>query len=1215
MTIHFRDIRTDHGGPRSGFEEMYCQIARRCPPPDQKEFRRVDGAGGDGGVEAYWIDSSGRKYGFQAKYFLATKDIDWRQLDKSVSQALDSHPELIEYTFGLACDLTDRAGAKSKGKRGFDHWDKHKEQWEAQAHAKGMCVTFKLQTASDLVDILSKPDYAGMRAYWFGGTAFTDDWFTRKLEEVCNNLDERYHPEDHVDVSTQDYLEAIRRSPGFMKSLRDRLSRMADTLSVPDFKDSEGAKPDPALVKDISHQISDLRSCIKLTNFNISDPLPTAVWEAKIQVLQEQFKCLDKWIYSDERVFKEESGYDSKWDFLSRNGTKLGALISFSRELDSTLLKAERTRALLISGEAGSGKSHLLAESADKAISDGGIAILLLGHNFHSHIESDILRLLDLGERNFEALLGALNCAAEARNTRCMIIIDAINETHDLKIWKNQLAGVATQILRYPCLSFCISLRPEYSKTLVPQSVKGMSTEIDHHGFNSLEEEENAARQYIEKRGIMRPTVPRLSPEFRNPLFLRTCCESMNRAGVTKFPRGLHGSSRILGFYLEKLGEILCMKFPHADLNAEDLSKAINQATKIMVAERRDYLTRKELRNTLKDVFGSTGPGPDHSWSHILCAEGLFRKDYLFSQTDVEQDILEEEVFRFSYQRFFDLLFVRQLMISEQDPNQLFAENGVCRFIINDLAWIGEWQRLFHALATLIPEKYKGYEFPDLLEEAMPEKQWWNRDAIQYAFIESLRYRKVVATTKETAVLFNKLNTGIFGINSRLMLFIEFAAIPKHRFNADALHSFLSSLSLADRDAIWSIEFADVGDDTDDSLSRAVNQLIDWSLHASKGNAETEVLRLSAICLSWLLTLSNRQIRDRATKALTALFRDCPSLIPDLIEKFHTTNDLYVLERLCAAVFGAATRWLSGDDLTQASTAIYKFIFKDKAPPKNLLLRDYALGVIEKANHDGCHLTSIDLERCRPPYKSEWVFEDIDEKALEEKVEKYEADAISRSASNFGDFGIYKIPPSIRCFLDTPFSQSLALEKNFDIDAARRWVINRAIEMGWSKERFPKESGYYMGRGRGVIERIGKKYQWLALSELLANLSDTYWLIESYHAGKAFKYQSLWDINFSRDIDPTVMPQRLGSKNKTLSNWWHPFEIEFHEIESIQRINWCFGKEDIATPENIIALCDNQEEEWLTLHTSGHFLEKPLSDDGNRILERHRILSGKYNID
>jgi hypothetical protein len=68
--MDYRRIRGMDSGQRLAFEELVCQLARREPPAADAEFRRIEGAGGDGGIEAYWLLSDGSEIGYQAKYYL-----------------------------------------------------------------------------------------------------------------------------------------------------------------------------------------------------------------------------------------------------------------------------------------------------------------------------------------------------------------------------------------------------------------------------------------------------------------------------------------------------------------------------------------------------------------------------------------------------------------------------------------------------------------------------------------------------------------------------------------------------------------------------------------------------------------------------------------------------------------------------------------------------------------------------------------------------------------------------------------------------------------------------------------------------------------------------------------------------------------------------------------------------------------------------------------
>jgi hypothetical protein len=79
--LDFTRIIAGAAGQRESFEELVCQIAHRVPPEGDAEFRRIHGAGGDGGVEAVWILKTGDEHGYQAKFYTKSGSVDWSEVD------------------------------------------------------------------------------------------------------------------------------------------------------------------------------------------------------------------------------------------------------------------------------------------------------------------------------------------------------------------------------------------------------------------------------------------------------------------------------------------------------------------------------------------------------------------------------------------------------------------------------------------------------------------------------------------------------------------------------------------------------------------------------------------------------------------------------------------------------------------------------------------------------------------------------------------------------------------------------------------------------------------------------------------------------------------------------------------------------------------------------------------------------------------------------
>ena len=217
--VDFAAIRAHRGSQNNGFEELVVQLVRRRPPIGRKAFRRIEGAGGDAGVEAMWLMNDGSAIGIQAKFFLRVRDIDWTQIDESVTATLKSRREVTVYRIALACDLTDKGGTKGQGKTGWAAWDVRVKRWEAEALALGRSVSFEPITASDLVDWLGQPSAAGLAGYWFGTDVLAPPWFAEQVRVASADLGERYTPEQHVVVAASLAFDGIARTA----TLRSRL--------------------------------------------------------------------------------------------------------------------------------------------------------------------------------------------------------------------------------------------------------------------------------------------------------------------------------------------------------------------------------------------------------------------------------------------------------------------------------------------------------------------------------------------------------------------------------------------------------------------------------------------------------------------------------------------------------------------------------------------------------------------------------------------------------------------------------------------------------------------------------------------------------------------------------------------------------------------------------------------------------------------------------
>jgi hypothetical protein len=1289
--IDFNKIRGDMPeGQRGAFEELVCQLVRR-QAPDPRSYRRIEGAGGDGGVECIHRAASGGIVGYQAKYYTSPGKIDWQAIDRSVNTALSTYSDLVTYVIAIACDFTGtrriKGGIISDGTWG--EWDRHVEKWRAQATSNGRSIEFVPWTVNELTSFLMPVNAGGLRAYWFSGTEFSHSWFRKHVELAVANLDERYNPEDHVNVEIQLLFEFITRNAKVRGKLSDQF-KVVKAHSFPDQRLLSGALKLPdELIREALVAIQKVMDIEP----ELTAP-PWQVWnvnEWAQLVLQAANKVRDvgECARNAHANFKGPEQENTRRDLQSADdalGELYYKICGLEYFMTGHYMKAETKRAALIAGRAGTGKSHLLACIAELAVNDNRPVVFILGQQIREQaLWPQILERLGLLNVTAEDFLSALEATAESNGQRGLILVDAINEGAGVRVWRDEIRSFLAQIANYPNLACVLSCRSEYVDYLVPKAVLDTLPFFEVRGFETPEEQANAARVYLDKRGISRPATPWLAPEFVNPLFLRSCCNALQREKKVEFPRGLTGTKEIFAFYLNSAAKHLGVGRDGADDLVGPTKATLLQIATEMAENRKDYLLRKRAEEIANTIFSLFSTPPTSTWLEVLQRNGLLRFDP--DPTAKPTDPLQEpaEVVRFSFQRFQDHLMAETLLARVNDVKAALTTGGFLSFIHDGKQVCWEWRGLVEALSAQLPDR-----FQIELVDALPGKFdiWWPFQDIQNAFIESVRLRSTSAFTQRTVELFN----GLVSEWDRLFLLFDLSASIDHPWNAEFIHRNLIHRTMAKRDAFWTVEV----NKTTDAELHPLNRLVDWCLSAKKIRAMPETLWLCALVLTWCFTSSNRQIRDRATKALTIVLLDQPDIFPRLADAFRDVDDLYVLERLYAAAYGACCTGPSNERMDAYTQTTYINLFSQRAPLPNLLLRDYARGIIELSNHIGALPKGIDITRCQPPYVSALAKLTASDATLKKLADKAGDKSILNSCDHWGDFGRYEIEPpagkfvAVKLSSPAPYSsrekferfekevvkshsdrihalarlqravsngtlihiqyfgqtkkkprkptkdetrkhtiQIRTAEKKFlelltpherkryraearpwvriggkkkngeprqvDIAAAKRWVAKKAYDFGWNKQLFRQDSGSHFEykSDRALVERIGKKYQWLALSELLCRLADNFW-IGGAHGDKTRKYDNPNDLGLLRDIDPTVLPHQCANTKERdeLDSWIRGPDIIIPPTSEDQLTKWPFSADPGALLPSLIHRTDTQARKWITLYDHRSASEK-----------------------
>jgi len=1290
--LNFSNIRNHDGSSDNGFEELVCQLAHLSPPENADYFVRKDGAGGDAGVECYWKLKNGSEHGWQAKYFLnALESGQWSQLSKSVKTALKKHPNLTKYYVCLPRDWNDSRKLGSVGKpvnSSWDKWQEHVAKWEALASSSGMKVEFTYWCKHDISLLLQRdePLFSGRARYWFNSPVLTTAVFQKLAERSRDSLGERYTPEFHLDLPVAKAFDGLGKTKVWWDELEARINdwKEAAEKAQPAMASVEISSPNLNL-NNVNAEVHTLFDSLFNGVMSKSFLGHISLHRQQLTDLMSKLSLVSDYLLTLSFPEKEKDQQRRQQSQFYKFDDETERLFNY---LESNTCKAASERCVLLVGEAGIGKSHLLCDISLKRLKEGLPTLFVLGQHYQGgnpfNTLQDALSLNDISHQEF---LGALDAAGEAKETNALIIIDAINEGVHRNDWEHHLGAFLTDILSYPNISIVFSCRSTYVDYLVHKELIGNPlVEMIHRGFSGFEH--RAASKYLSTQGISKPSTPITAPEFTNPLFLKTCCKALKDSGQNSFPKGLQGITKLFNFYIDSMEQVVAKKKRYRP-GDQVVKEALETLTKSLYP---DHLFGLPLK-TARELINQCDPKPnnnneDHLFD-ILIQEGVLSEDLEYD--DNGENLLP--VVRFPYERFSDHFIAHIIAndISDESLESIFKEGGSLDHLFKNNAYY-VYSGILSALSILIAERYHR-ELIDLIIDGKSDKRLFD-----ILFTETLLWRAGESFTKSSLELLNKVS-GYGFHSSSLDVLMALSTEPSHPWNAELLHRTLFKMPMAKRDNFWSTHIAVSDYDEEGNEEESIlRSLIEWAHSGVMDQVEPERIHLCAIVLMWTTSTSNRKVRDQATKSIVRILSLYPAELLPILEKFCEVDDLYILERLYAVAYGVLSNIDDEQIIKTIADFVFKTVFALGHPPPHILLRDYATGVMELALVRGLVGSKIDPNSFRPPFSSEWPLYDPSDEELDNLMGDKYGSSIRGSVMGFpGDFGNYSMsyihnwsPTPIKegkpqtayehqCefsenlqgelkkqFLahieeqkiidEKPFDEKIAFEDinvvfvspdtekekkptecellkdkiesilsprqkehfrwvmglgransiaSFSRKKAHRWVCKRAIELGWTKELFEEFESYHTskdaGRSQPRIERIGKKYQWIAFFEFLAHLSDNCCYIDAGYSDVDYsKYHGAWQIH-KRNIDPTCLLRKAGEDdfyNLNKEYWYQPFDYPFfgESLEELQE--WLWDESIIPPFEKLLQVSDPLTNvSWCNLRSFANWNKKPKKDE------------------
>lgn len=1132
--ISFKMIRP-HGESASqedSFEDLISIIIQQLEDwPSGTVFHKFGNP--DGGREGNGTLPNGDVWAWQAKYVFKFGSSEANQIKRSIERALEQEPNLKRYFIVLPFDLP--AGDSSQGKSAFTKWKEEVEKWNNLTVSKGLDVEFVLMNASKLIELLLSDKNGGLVNYWFNESILTKQDQQRRVEEIIERAGKRYRPKLHVEVKPIEAIDAVGCTPEYLKKWKNLLGRLRNFPTEEWSKVGESNTPLAQVISEILTSVEHLDNEIENTIKSAPLAKNSQLLETHVLKCADSIKALLKQLGSfplladKQNVSNAHRTTDSK-RLTNRLRTALIVLRHIQLMLTSNTTVPAQNNELLIVGKAGVGKTHLLCDASKRRIDAGYPTIMIFGQDFTDRpLMTQIPEIAELGNSTDE-LFAILDAAGKANHCIALLAIDAINESQNPERWEECLRALRRKASRFSNVGIVISCRSEYLDSVVGKSEIPI---VEHFGLDESTNE--AIQRYSSEYGLDLPIFPILNPEYGNPLFLRLSCEALSTLGRSRFNFGTAGLSNICLSFIEATNQRLSSS-QRCDFDPSQ--NLVQLAMRELVQSNRQRFSRDEVEEITSRVL------PNRTWSNGLF-RGLLNEGLLI-------DVGSNQI-AFGFQRLGDFLHAEELSSKplteirswfESQRQELWTIRGI-----------------LGALAITLPEKHN-VEIVDISSDQVD-----NPD-LAHSFIDSLPHRESKSIDARTIELVEFYLASENFSETTWNSLVKIACVPRHPLNARWLHDHLLALSLHERDTTWSLWLHGT---TDIDVSSPIKYLTDWAWPLKpvfKRTTDPEVDSLGMLALCWLLSTSGRAVRDRATKALISLGAKSPNGFIENLKLTLNVNDLYVTERVIAAACGIALRNASVDTIHTMADLLLEYSSNNQ--PKHVLIRDYIQMIIKLAGSTGWsgQQVAFSKEGIWPPNPT--PLEEI-EKLVD--APQYRFSSIWFSLTGLGDFGNYILKSALRNFQVKDHNELLSL--------TQRIIFDRVRDLGWTPERFDNIDDH-LRRGRMVnpVERFGKKYQWIALYEVLGTLTDQFKIQPRFTSDEREEYEDFEQIGW-RDIDVTVLARPTNPQFDT--HWFSPASIDFSDTDGEK---YPHNMDILPDPLELISLTDSDGESWVALYSA-----------------------------